>query len=389
MLHLNSTIASIAPSATLGMAARAKQLAAGGRKVLSFAAGEPDFDTPTHIKMAAIRALELGETKYAPGDGLPALRQAIAEKLLKENQLPYKPEQIVVSNGAKHSIFNVCMALCNPGDEVIIPAPYWLSYPEMVRIAGAVPVFVAGQEEKGFRITADDLEAKITARTRAVIINSPCNPSGIVYSRAELHALAETALKHDLLIVSDEIYEKIIYDGMEHVSVGSLSRQIFEHTVTVNGYAKAYSMPGWRLGYMAGPVELAKAVSALQSHSTSGAVTFAQYGAIEAHRESQECVARMAEAFAERRAFLHQRLTSIRGITCVKPMGAFYMLPNVGSFGLKPQDFAEKLLNAEAVAVVPGEPFGAFEHIRISYACSLASLREGMDRLEHFTAALG
>ena len=387
-MELNERVAGIAPSLTLAIDAKAKALAASGEKVCGFGAGEPDFDTPEHIKEAAAKALRDGKTKYAPNDGIMELRSAIADKLSTENKLSYKMEQILVSNGAKHSLFNIFMALCRDGDEVIIPAPFWLSYPEMVRVAGGMPVFVRGTEAHGLKVTASQLTAAITPRTKAIVINSPSNPVGMVYTRDELRALAEVAVKHNLYIVSDEIYERMVYDGVEAVSVGSLSPEIFKRTITVNGFSKPYAMTGWRLGYFAGPSEIVKACSALQSHSTSAPNTFAQYGAVAALRGPQDCVAIMVKVFDERRQYLYKRLMDMKGITCVKPAGAFYVFPNIASFGLGSIDFSAKLLEQEKMAVVPGLPFGADGNIRLSYACSMANIEEGMTRLERFIAAL-
>jgi aspartate aminotransferase len=387
-MELNERVSAIAPSLTLAIDAKAKALIAAGEKVCGFGAGEPDFDTPEHIKEAAAKALHEGKTKYAPNDGILELRIAIADKLATENKLSYKIDQILVSNGAKHSLFNIFMALCREGDEIIIPTPYWLSYPEMVRVAGGKPVYVYGSEAHGLRVTASQVEAAITKRTKAIVLNSPSNPTGMVYSREELRALAEVAVKHNLFIISDEIYERMVYDGVEAVSVGSLSSEIFKHTITVNGFSKPYAMTGWRLGYFAGPVELVKAASAFQSHSTSAPNTFAQYGAVAALRGNQDCVTRMVKAFDERRQYLYNRLTSITGITCAKPAGAFYVFPNISAFGLSSVDFAQKLLEQEKMAVVPGLPFGADGNIRLSYACSMANIEEGMIRLERFVKTL-
>lgn len=387
-MELNERVVAITASLTLAIDAKAKALAAAGEKVCGFGAGEPDFDTPEHIKEAAAKALKDGKTKYAPNDGIPELRAAIADKLANENKLSYKQEQILVSNGAKHSLFNIFMALCREGDEIIIPAPYWLSYPEMVRVAGGKPVFIRGTEAHGLKVTASQLEAAITPRTKALVLNSPSNPTGMVYTRAELRALAEVAVKHNLYIVSDEIYERMVYDGVEAVSVGALSPEIFKRTITVNGFSKPYAMTGWRLGYYAGPIEIVKAGSAFQSHSTSAPNTFAQYGAVAALRGSQDCVTKMVAAFDERRQVLHKRITAIKGISCVKPTGAFYVFPNIASFGMSSLQFAEKLLVQEKMAVVPGLPFGADENIRLSYACSMANIEEGMLRLERFVKTL-
>ncbi len=385
---INKRIGLIPPSLTLGITSKAKALVAAGNTVYSFAAGEPDFDTPEHIKDAAIKALADGKTKYAPVAGLPALRAAIATKLKKENGLEYTPEQVVVNCGAKHSLFNIIMALCDEGDEVIIPAPYWLSYPEMVKIAGATPVFVNASQENDFKMTASEFEAAITPQTKAVIFNSPSNPIGVVYSRKEIEAIVEVALKHDVFIISDEIYEKLLYEGAEHVSAGSLSKEANDKVITVNGFSKAYSMTGWRLGYFAGPEKLVKAVIALQGHSSSSPNTFAQYGAVAALEGPQDCLVEMGKAFAERRDYIYSRLSGINGISCVKPGGAFYVLPDISAFGMDSVTFAEKLLDAEGVAVVPGAPFGVDGNIRLSYACSMENIEKGLDGLERFIAGL-
>jgi aspartate aminotransferase len=387
-MELNERVSAIAPSLTLAIDAKAKALMAAGEKVCGFGAGEPDFDTPEHVKEAAAKALREGKTKYAPNDGIMELRVAIADKLASENKLSYKVDQILVSNGAKHSLFNIFMALCREGDEIIIPAPFWLSYPEMVRVAGGKPVFVQGSEAHGLKVTASQVEAAITKRTKAIVLNSPSNPTGMVYAREELRALAEVAVKHNLSIISDEIYERMVYDGVEAVSIGSLSPEIFKRTITVNGFSKPYAMTGWRLGYFAGPIELVKAASALQSHSTSAPNTFAQYGAVAALRGPQDCVAKMVVAFDERRQYLYKRLTALKGITCVKPAGAFYVFPNISAFGLSSVEFSQKLLEQEKMAVVPGLPFGADEHIRLSYACSMANIEAGMSCLERFIKTL-
>ncbi len=385
---VNSSIASIAPSVTLGIQTIAKQMQAAGRKVYGFAAGEPDFDTPEVIKQAAIKALNAGETKYTAINGLPALCAAIAKKLEVENKLTYAPGQIVVSGGAKHSLFNVIMALCQQGDEVIIPSPFWLSYPEMVKVAGGVSVFVDCDETAGFKMTASQFERAITPRTKMVIINSPSNPVGIVYTEQELRAIAEVAVRRGVYIISDEIYEKMVYDDTVHASIGSFSKETYDLTVTVNGFSKAFAMTGWRLGYIAAPKVIVDAVSALQSHSTSAPATFAQFGAIEALKSAGPDVKKMLSAFVERRAYLYGRLTGIKGVTCVKPMGAFYMMPNIGSFGMDSVKFCERLLETEGVAAVPGVSFGTDKHIRLSYACSMDTIREGMDCLERFVGTL-
>jgi aspartate aminotransferase len=385
---MNPRIRDIPPSVTLSVTSLAKALVAQGENVCSFAAGEPDFDTPEVIKRAAADALARGETKYTPVDGLSALRKAIAAKLKRENGLDYTPEQISVGNGAKQSLFNICMAICDIGDEVIIPAPYWLSYPEMVKIAGGVPVPVATEEADDYKITPAALAAAITPRTRAIILNSPSNPIGNVYSRAELRAIAEVVVEHDVFVIADEIYEKMVYDGAEHVSIGSLGPEIFKRTITVNGFSKAFAMTGWRLGYFAAPDPILKAASTLQSHSTSGPNTFAQFGGLAALESAAPEVAAMVATFAERRDLIAARLGKIDGITCVRPQGAFYVLPNISRFGLDSVTFARQLLQQEKVAVVPGAAFGADQTIRMSYACGTATIEDGCARLARFVAGL-
>jgi aspartate aminotransferase len=386
--EMNPRIASIAPSVTLGITAKAKAMKADGKEVFSFAAGEPDFDTPENIKKAAADALARGETKYSPASGAADLKAAIVAKLKNDNGLEYEASQIVVSNGAKHSLFNVIMAMCKEGDEVIIPAPYWLSYPEMVNIAGGKPVVLTCKEEDDYKMKPEALEAAITPKTKAIIINSPSNPIGIVYSEDELRTIADIAVKHGIYVISDEIYEKLVYEGAKHVSIGSFSDEILKLTVTVNGFSKAYSMTGWRLGYFAAPSEIVKCVNALQSHSTSGPNTFAQFGGVEALTGPQDAVEEMRAAFEARREYLYERLTAIDGITCVKPGGAFYVLPNISSFGLDSLSFADKLLDSKGVAVVPGVAFGADATVRMSYACSMDNIKGGVDRIEEFVASL-
>jgi aspartate aminotransferase len=385
---MNRRVQSIPPSATLAITSRLKQMAADGEDVCNFAAGEPDFDTPEHIKSAAQEALASGKTKYGPQTGLKELREAIARKLETENGLSYGPDRIVISNGAKQSLFNVLMALCDRGDEVVIPSPYWLSYPEMVRISGAEPVFIRGRQTEDFKLSPGRLEGAVTDRTRAVILNSPSNPLGIVYSEDELRGLADVAVRHGIMIISDEIYEKLVYDGATHTSVGSFSPEVQELTVTVNGFSKAWSMTGWRLGYAAAPADLVKAMSALQSHSTSGPNTFAQYGALAALSGGDDVVTAMVEAFSDRREHLYGRLQSMSGVSCVKPSGAFYAFPNVSAYGLDSVTFAGRLLEEARVGVVPGMPFGTDEHVRLSYACSMEDLEKGADRMERFLATL-
>ncbi len=378
----------LTPSLTLAIDAKAKKLKAEGVDVCGFGAGEPDFDTPQHIKDAAVEALKAGFTKYTPSSGIPELRAAIAEKLKTENGLDYKPSQIIVNCGAKHSCYNVITATCQAGDEVIIPAPYWLSYPEMVKLADATPVIVQTTEANGFKITPDQFREAMTPATKMIILNSPGNPTGSVYSRDELRALAEVALEEDILMLSDEIYEKIVYDNTEFVSLASLGKDVYDLTVTVNGFSKAFAMTGWRLGYVAAPEPIAAAIDSIQSHSTSNPTSFAQKGALAALKGDQSFITDMVRAFAQRRTYILDRLAAIPGITCVKPMGAFYVLPNISSFGLSSTDFCTRLLDEQKVAAVPGIAFGADAYIRLSYACSMENITKGLDRIQAFCASL-
>ncbi|MEA5572104.1 pyridoxal phosphate-dependent aminotransferase [Calothrix sp. UHCC 0171] len=383
-MKLAERVSQVTPSITLAIAAKAKAMKAEGIDVCSFSAGEPDFDTPAHIKAAAIKALEDGKTKYGPASGEPALRDAIARKLQRENGLNYKAENVIVSNGGKHSLYNLILALIEAGDEVIIPAPYWLSYPEMVTLAGGKSVIVHTDASTGYKITPEQLRQAITPKTKLFILNSPSNPTGMVYTPDEIKALAEIIVEKDILVVSDEIYEKILYDGAIHVSIGSLGEEIFKRTIISNGFAKGYSMTGWRIGYLAGPGELIKATITIQSHSTSNVCTFAQYGAIAALEGSQDCVEEMRLAFAKRREVMYARLNAIPGLSCPKPEGAFYLLPDIRKTGLKSLDFCNALLEAHQVAVIPGIAFGADDTVRLSYATDMATIEKGMDRLEKF-----
>jgi aspartate aminotransferase len=383
-MKLAARVGQVSPSLTLAISAKAKALKAQGVDVCSFSAGEPDFDTPAHIKAAAKQALDEGKTKYGPAAGEPKLREAIARKLREDNSLGYNAENVIVTNGGKHSLFNLMLALIEAGDEVIIPAPYWLSYPEMVKLAGGTPVIVPTDASKGYKITPDQLRSSITPQTKLFVFNSPSNPTGMVYTPAEVKALAEVVVEKDILVVSDEIYEKILYDGAEHFSIGAVSPDLFERTIISSGFAKAYSMTGWRLGYLAGPVELIKTVNTIQDHSTSNVCTFAQYGAIAALEGSQDCVEEMRLAFAQRRQVMLERLNAIPGLICPKPDGAFYMFPNISKTGLKSLEFCNALLESQQVAVIPGIGFGADDCIRLSYATDMASIEKGMDRLDKF-----
>jgi len=386
MLAERATI--LTPSLTLSIDSKAKAMKAEGIDVCGFGAGEPDFDTPEHIKVAAQAALEQGFTKYTASSGIPELRQAIADKFKADNGIDYKSTQVVVSNGAKHSCYNAILATVQPGDEVIIPSPYWLSYPEMVRLAGGEPVFVQTKEENGWKMTPDEFQDAMTPRTKMVIMNSPNNPTGAVYTREELEAIVEVAAGEDILILSDEIYEKLVYDDAKHVSIASLSKEASDLTITVNGFSKSYAMTGWRLGYLGAPENIAKAVDAIQSHSTSNPCSFAQKGALAALKGDQTPVEDMRAEFDLRRNYMVQRLGTIDRISVVAPQGAFYVLANIGRLGLSSPNFADRLLSKHHVAVVPGVAFGNDGTVRLSYATSLDVIKKGLDRFEEFCRTL-
>jgi aspartate aminotransferase len=386
-MNLARRVTQVTPSLTLAIAAKAKAMKAEGIDVCSFSAGEPDFDTPAHIIAAAEKALNSGKTKYGAAAGEPKLREAIAHKLRKDNGLDYKADNVLVTNGGKHSLFNLIMALIDPGDEVIVPAPYWLSYPEMVILAGGIPVILPTDASSEYKITAKQLRNAITPKTKLLVLNSPSNPTGMVYSPLELKELAEVIVEKDIFVVSDEIYEKILYDGVQQVSIGSLGAEIFKKTIISNGFAKAYSMTGWRIGYLAGPVEIIKAATTVQSHATSNVCTFGQYGAIAALEDSQDCVKEMLQAFSDRRQYMLQRINAIPGLNCLQPQGAFYLFPDISKTGLKSLEFSSALLERHQVAVIPGIAFGADNNIRLSYATDMATIEKGMNRLENFVRA--
>jgi aspartate aminotransferase len=378
----------LTPSLTLAIDSKAKAMKAEGIDVCSFGAGEPDCDTPEHIKAAAMASLDGGFTKYTPSSGIPELRQAISEKFHADNGIDYKPNQIIVSNGAKHSCYNAVLAVCEPGDEVIIPAPFWLSYPEMVRLAGGEPVIVHTKQENDWKMTPEEFEGAMTPRTKMVIINSPGNPTGSVYTKEELEALVEIASTEDIFILSDEIYEKLTYDGAQHVSVASLSKTAYDLTITINGFSKAYAMTGWRLGYLGAPEAIAKAIDAIQSHSTSNPCSFAQKGGLAALKGDQSAVEEMRQEFDVRRQYMVERLRAIDRVSVVAPKGAFYVLANISGFGLNSTEFAERLLTKHHVAVVPGIAFGDDRTIRLSYATGLDVIKKGLDRIDEFCKAL-
>lgn len=388
MKLLNQTVTAIAPSATLAITSKAAELKAQGIKVCAFAAGEPDFNTPDCIKNACNSALTENKTRYVAAAGLPELRTALCEKLQIENGITYEPSQVLIANGGKHALAQVFQTLINPGDEVIIPAPFWLSYPEMVRVAGGVPIFVKTSVEDGFLMSPEQLEAAITPKTVAVVMNSPSNPTGMMYTPEQLRALGEVAIKHDIWIISDEIYEKMVYGGVEQASMAAFGPEFYDHTITVNGFSKTFAMTGWRLGYAAGPKPFMKALFALQSHLASAPNTFAQWGAIAALKEAGPDVATMVKAFAERRERIYTLMSAIPGVKCPKPEGAFYVFPDISAFGMTSLEFAQRLLEEHHVAVVPGIAFGDDTCVRLSYACSMDNIEEGMRRFAAFCSSL-
>ena len=385
---LSSRAVSLAPSLTLAISAKAKELRARGEDVIGLGAGEPDFDTPQHIKDAAAQALADGFTKYTPSSGIPELRQAVADKFQRDYGVEYEPSQIIVSSGGKHSCFNVIYATCEAGDEVIIPAPYWLSYPEMAKLAGAKPVILDTTDETEFKVTPEQLREAITPSTKLFILNSPSNPTGSVYSADEIKALGDVCVEKGVLIMSDDIYEKLLYDGAEFTSVTGFSEEHKAHTIIVHGLAKAYSMTGWRIGFLAAPKPIAQAINAVQSHSTSNATSFAQKGAVVALNGPQDHLDDWLAKFDERRRYAAERLNNMPGISCINSKGAFYLFPNMAETGLKSAEFCERLLDQAKVAAVPGIAFGADNNFRISYATSMENIQTGMARLEDFCKTL-
>lgn len=381
-------ITQVKPSLTLGITAKAKAMQAEGKNVISFGAGEPDFDTPRVIRKAAEQALRDGHTRYTPESGIQPLRAAIADKLKRENNIEYQPEEIVVSCGAKHSIYNAVQVLVDEEDEVILPSPYWLSYPEMVTLAGGKVVTIAATEESDFKITPAELERAITPRTKLFILNSPSNPTGAVYTEAELRAIAEVLRQKNIFIISDEIYEKLIYDGVKHFSIASIDSEIRSKTVTVNGHSKTYAMTGWRIGYLAAPREIAKAVSTLQSHSTSNPTSFAQYGALEAFKLSGEDIEKFRKKFERRRNLIFRLAKKVPRLAAFKPSGAFYLFCDISDTGLTSMQFSERLLEEKQVAVVPGVVFGSDKHIRMSFATSEDLIKEGIERIAEWIRTL-
>ena len=391
MLSLSQRGEKVAPSSTLAITAKINSMQAEGIDIVKFAAGEPDFDTPEYIKDAAIESLRNGFTKYTPVPGITELREAIVEKFKRDNDLVFSPSQIIVSCGAKHSIYNILQAICNPGDEVVFAAPYWVSYPEIVKLADATPVIVETTADENFCMMPEQIESVVSDRTKAVIISSPGNPTGTVYDAPTLAQIAELALKRQFYVISDEIYEALLYDNLKHQSIASLDEAVQEITFVVNGVSKAYSMTGWRIGYTAGPEKAIQAMSRIQSHSTSNPTSIAQIGALAALAESQEAVEEMRQAFEERRNVICQRFDEIAGVTYAKPQGAFYIFPDVSEhYGRRIHgktingslDMTAYLLDNAKVGVIPGSASGADNHLRLSFATSLAEINSGMDRIK-------
>ncbi len=390
-------IGTISPSLTLSVSAKAKAMKAAGEDVINFGVGEPDFSTPEHIVDAAKEALDRGCTKYTPSSGLLELRRAICSKFRRDNGLEYEPSQIIVSNGAKHSIFNVCFALINEGDEVIIPAPYWLTYPEVVKCCGGVPVFVQAHKKNNFKITPEQLKGAITEKTKLFIFNSPCNPTGAVYSEKEVRALAKVCEEAGIFVLSDEIYEKLVYGETKPFSFAACSPKMKEMTITVNGVSKTYAMTGWRIGYLAAPPDVARAIDSFQSHATSNPNTIAQYATLKALNSPEASVEEMVARFSRRRLKMIERISDMQNVYVIIPEGAFYAMLVVGgvygkSFGSKQindsVDFADCLLDAAKVAVVPGKAFGADDCVRLSYSLSMRDMLEGLDRIDAFLMSL-
>jgi len=388
-IQLAQRVKALTPSATLAITAKAKQLKAEGYDIIGLGAGEPDFNTPQNIIEAASVSMNEGHTKYTPSAGVAKLLEEIAKKFKNDQGIEYKPNEIIVTNGAKHGLYTLFQVLLDQGDEVIIPVPYWVSYPEQVKLAEGTPVFVEGLEANDFKITPEQLVAAITAKTKAVIINSPSNPTGVVYTREELQALGDVCLQNNVLIISDEIYEKLIYGDNKHVSIAEISPELKEQTMIINGVSKSHSMTGWRIGYAAGNATIIKAMTNLASHSTSNPTTTAQFGAIEAYAGPQDAVTEMKEAFEHRLNIIYDKLVAVPGISCIKPQGAFYLYPNVKEAarltGYESVDgFVEGLLEEAKVAVVPGSGFGTPDNIRLSYATSLELLEEAVARIDQF-----
>jgi aspartate aminotransferase len=387
--ELADRVSALTPSTTLAITAKAKEMKSKGVDVIALGAGEPDFNTPGHIISAAAASMDEGHTKYTPAGGLAQLKEAIMNKFKRDQGIAYDLAEVIVTSGAKHALYTLFQVLLNEGDEVIIPTPYWVSYPEQVKLAGGNPVFIEGKEENEYKITAEQLKEAVTEKTKAVIINSPSNPTGMLYSKQELEAIGEVCLEKDILIVSDEIYEKLVYEGNRHVSIAEISPQLKKQTIVINGVSKSHSMTGWRIGYAAGDAKLIKAMTNLASHSTSNPTTTSQHGAIAAYDGTQEPVEDMRKAFEERLNIVFDKLNAIPGFHCIKPQGAFYLFPNVKeAVSLSGYDsvdaFAKALLEEAEVAVIPGSGFGSPDNIRLSYATSLDLFEKALERIHSF-----
>lgn len=396
-LTLSKKAMAVKPSSTLAITAKAKEMKANGVDVVGFGAGEPDFNTPDNINQAAIRAINEGFTKYTPASGIIELKKAVCDKFERFNHISYQPEQIVISNGGKHCLTNIFEAILNPGDEVIIPAPYWLSYPEIVKLADGVPVFIRGEKKDGYKVSAEQIKAAITPKTKAFILNTPSNPTGMIYTREELEAIAKVIVDADIYVVADEMYENLLYDGAEHVSIASLGDEIYKRTITCSGVAKGYAMTGWRIGYIGASAEIAKVMGSLQSHQTSNPNSIAQKAALEAISGPQDTVETMRLEFDKRRKYMYDRFCKMPYVSTLEPQGAFYVFVDVSEACEKEYKgekigtaarLAEILINDYSVAVIPCADFGFADHIRLSYATSLALIEKGLDRIEDLLKSL-
>lgn len=396
-LTLSKKAMAVKPSSTLAITAKAKEMKANGVDVVGFGAGEPDFNTPDNINEAAIRAINEGFTKYTPASGIMELKQAVCDKFKKFNNISYEPAQIVISNGGKHCLTNIFEAILNPGDEVIIPAPYWLSYPEIVKLADGVPVFIRGEKKDGYKVSAEQIKAAITPNTKALVLNTPSNPTGMIYTREELEAIAKVVVEADIYVVADEMYENLLYNGAEHVSIASLGEEIYKRTITCSGVAKGYAMTGWRIGYIGASAELAKVMGSLQSHQTSNPNSIAQKAALEAISGPQDTVEKMRQEFDKRRKYMYDRFCKMPYVSTLEPQGAFYVFVDVSEACAKEYKgekietaakLAEILINDYSVAVVPCADFGFADHIRLSYATSIEQIEKGLNRIEELLKSL-
>ena len=396
-MELSRKSQAIEPSLTLAITAKAKEMKEKGIDVISFSAGEPDFNTPKNIINAAIKAMEDGNTKYTSVNGILQLREAICKKFKDDNGLEYNPSQIVVSTGAKQSLANTFLAILNPGDEVIVSTPYWLCYPELIKLADGKPVFVEGDEKSNYKFTKENLEKAVTAKTKAIVLNTPNNPTGTIYNKEELEVIADFAKKYDIIIISDEMYEKLIYDNENHISIASLSKDAYERTIVINGLSKSYAMTGWRIGYCAASEKIAKLMISIQSHVTSNVCSITQYAALEALNGPQDEITKMINEFEKRRNYMINRIESIDNLSIVKPKGAFYIMINIenclgkeinGKILNDSMEFCASLLENEKLAVIPGKAFGLNNYIRVSYATSMEAIKEGLNRIESFIKKL-